>query len=544
MNFERVSVKAGFVGAALSLGSVTATHVAHAGFVGTSGGQLVLNGGPYVFSAGNSYTMLFSHEAADEQFAIARDLGLNAIRMWGFWNGEELRVRQLMEMDAALGMQGTELGRDSMLQASPGVFPEEGWEKLDYVLFQANLHGIKIIMPLLNEWREFGGIDQYLAWAGVAVPDDTDYTEEESDQLEEDTKAVRGEFWQNERCMAMYKDYVSHVLNRVNTYSGVAYKDDPAILMWELLNEPRYGTWQAGGDGTILADWLGEAAAFIKSIDPNHLVSTGEEGFLPAGSNTRGRTSYPWTGAPGEGIDFVKNANLDSIDVLSVHGWPFQWGIGAEYPDLATFIPEWIDEHLELAEQAGKPLYMGEFGLQILRREGSDLPERDALLQSAYDFAAQSSVAGMGFWHITALHDPLLAIYEGPIERATIREGVYRSALPPHDRDFKFDIFCPEDTSTCGIIESFSTAFVAKVQTPDLPGAVCALPLQACGDGRCAATCASDSGCSLLVNARAPRAVGRRLEVALGFLGLCFASRFRRGGRLSPRLAGRDPDRP
>jgi mannan endo-1,4-beta-mannosidase len=524
MHIGRTSGRAISVGAALGWAVLCATGVAQAGFVSASGSQLMLNGAPYYFSAGNSYSMLFSHEAADEQFSIAKDLGVNALRMWGFWNGADQRFLDPMALPVDPNLPVTER---FVLQSAPGVFPEEGWERLDYVIYQANLHGIKLILPVMNEWREFGGLDQYLAWAGVAVPNAADYTDADADQLEEDTKAVRGEFWQNARCLEMYQAYVSHLLNRVNGYSGVAYKDDPAILMWELINEPRYGTWQAGGDGQILASWLNGAAGFIKSIDPNHLVSTGEEGFLPAGSNSRARSSYPWTGAAGEGIDFVKNAALENIDVLSIHAWPFQWGIGMEYPDLTTFIPEWLDEHQRLAEQAGKPLYLGEFGLQILRREGSDVPQRDALLASAYDFAAGSAIAGMGFWHITAEHDPAAATYSGPIERAIVREGVYRSVLPPLDRDFSFEIFCPEDASTCDIIRQFSATFVAKVQSPDAAGPVCAAPFQACGDGTCNTQCASeDSGCSLSGPSPAPGPASPL--TTWGLVGLCSAALLRR----------------
>ena len=35
-----------------------------------------------------------------------------------------------------------------------------------------------------------------------------------------------------------YKLWVSHVLERQNSRTGLRYRDDPTIMAWELMNEP------------------------------------------------------------------------------------------------------------------------------------------------------------------------------------------------------------------------------------------------------------------------------------------------------------------
>lgn len=37
----------------------------------------------------------------------------------------------------------------------------------------------------------------------------------------------------------LYKQHISTIVNRVNTITGVAYRDDPTIMGWDVLNEPR-----------------------------------------------------------------------------------------------------------------------------------------------------------------------------------------------------------------------------------------------------------------------------------------------------------------
>jgi mannan endo-1,4-beta-mannosidase len=99
-------------------------------------------------------------------------------------------------------------------------------------------------MTLCDNWDFYtGGRQQFLKWRGI-----TDHSK----------------FWTDPGCKADYKAYVATLVNRTNSLTGVAYKDDPTILCWESANE-----------FASPPEWEREMAVYIKSLDPNHLFMVG-----------------------------------------------------------------------------------------------------------------------------------------------------------------------------------------------------------------------------------------------------------------------------
>ena len=68
-------------------------------------------------------------------------------------------------------------------------------------------------------------------------------------------------------------------------------------------------------------------SSYLKSLDSNHLVTVGEEGFWGyydenAIYNPENSVS-PWASLTGN--NFTAQHNFDSIDYASIHYWPDQW---------------------------------------------------------------------------------------------------------------------------------------------------------------------------------------------------------------------------
>jgi len=209
--------------------------------------------------------------------------------------------------------------------SGPGKFDEEAFRTMDLVLAKANEIGIRLIIPFVDNWRWMGGIGEYAAFRGKE----------------------RNAFWTDSQIRADFKATIEYVLNRRNTQTGVLYKEDKAILAWELGNELRDAP----------EEWIAEMAVFVKTIDSRHLLSDGLQ-F----SHLRN--------------DVVANPN---IDILSTHHYEFS-------------AKQTVKNIKASVSGIGnkKPYYIGEFGF-------FDLPGTEKIINSVI---AEKKIAGALLWSL------------------------------------------------------------------------------------------------------------------------------------------------
>ena len=216
-------------------------------------------------------------------------------------------------------------------------------------------------------------------------------------------------FYVDPRVKSAYKNYARTIITRRNTVTGVAYADEPAILGWEVLNEPHTkDEYERNGGavcrntpggcvpGKLAYTWIAEMSAYIKSLDAKHLVSTGEEGYRADGDTSCCHNN--WINGGFKGEDFTKNTALPTIDFATIHVYPDHWQITpAEY----TWIgPNYIADRAKVAHSFNKPIIMEEYGME------NGYMARDDLLSYLTRIAAENDVAGSLVWAVWAKNVP------------------------------------------------------------------------------------------------------------------------------------------
>ncbi|TVP96058.1 MAG: hypothetical protein EA374_02480, partial [Acholeplasmatales bacterium] len=155
------------------------------------------------------------------------------------------RVARIYTFSIVGGIRPSEAGNTLAHIMGVETYYEPLFEDLDMALKIANEMDVKLIIPFIDEWDWFGGIAAFAALYGKP----------------------RSAFFTDPEIKAGFKHLIEFVLLRENTLTGVLYKDDPAILAWQLGNELR-----SAPDA-----WIDEMAHYVKSLDDNHLLLSGRD---------------------------------------------------------------------------------------------------------------------------------------------------------------------------------------------------------------------------------------------------------------------------
>jgi hypothetical protein len=185
-----------------------------------------------------------------------------------FEQGMPFRLPDAFEIDDALGtieQMGGQVVRTYALSVAkpgdppelprhilgPGRFNEQAFVTLDQVIAAAHRHRVRVIVPFIDQWSWWGGTAELAGFRGKKPE----------------------EVWTDPQVIEDYKAIVRFVINRVNTVTGIRYRDDKAILAWETGNELH-----------CPPEWTKQVAAYIKSLDSQHLVLDGmhREVLLPS----------------------------------------------------------------------------------------------------------------------------------------------------------------------------------------------------------------------------------------------------------------------
>ena len=409
-------------------------------FVTANGTRFEIDGSPYYYTGTNFWygLNLGSAGPAGDRARLLRELdrfqtiGINNLRIMAGSEGPNTEPWRMVPA----------------LQISPGVYDSNVLDGLDYLLKQMGQRNIRAVMCLNNFWHWSGGMAQYVNWnGGGAIP----YPPPQPGGSWNTFQNYADNFYSNAGAMQDFNDFLGFIINHVNPYTGIAYKDDPTIMAWELANEPRGYQNQ-----TAFNTWIDQTAGYIKSLDANHLVTTGSEGS-PSGA----------------GLDFIANHNGPNIDYTTIHIWPQNWGwytptSPSTYAYAETQSINYFRKHATMADvNLNKPLVLEEFGLA--RDSGSYDPCStttyrnlfyDAMFGEVYSSVVDgNSAVGANFWAWAGEGRPLVpygSLWE---------PGDPWIGDPPHENQGWYSVY-DSDASTLNIISAYCADMYALGPIP------------------------------------------------------------------------------
>lgn len=310
-------------------------------FVRVAGTRFTIQGKPYYFLGTNLWyganlgalTEGGNRARLVKELDLLKSLGINNLRVAGASEGSQQNTVQ------------------PAFQPEPGQFDENVLQGLDFLLHEMRQRQMYAVVYLNNYWEWSGGMAQYRAWSEQVPVPNPNLPQYTWDQF----MNFSAGFYASAAANQNFRNYIKMLLNRKNTFSGIIYKDDPTIMSWQLANEPRPGWGEPGQQNfKTFSRWIDETAKYIKSLDQNHLVSTGNEGLK---GSLESAELYP------------EIHQYNSVDYLTFHLWLLNWNWfdpqrpAETYPAAEKNAIEYINQHIDFAAKIGKPTVIEEFGM-------------------------------------------------------------------------------------------------------------------------------------------------------------------------------------
>ncbi|HEY8224321.1 MAG TPA: cellulase family glycosylhydrolase, partial [Pyrinomonadaceae bacterium] len=341
----------------------TRSVAARYGFVQRRGIRFEVNGKPFRFVGANVAVMYRDEdrERMPETLKRAEQSGIKVVRVWAFGEGGPNDVKPVADFE--------DWPRTHSFRLSPGQWNEEAFVHLDKVLAEAAKDNLRVQLCLTNWWRDTGGVTQYLRWAGI-----NDAADDKFRYGINNEKAIL--FYTNPETRRLYREHLEKLVSRRNSITGLLYRDDPTIFGWELMNEAQVIT----GRWAERRAWISEMSAYLKSLDPNHMITPGAWGYRSAA----------------ERREWLADHSLRTVDYCDVHNYPRD--DHDSFIDSPKSLREFIDNHVAAAVTIQKPLVFGEFGMGL---EGHNGFSQSEWFETFFDGNIRAGSGGAMFWVIT-----------------------------------------------------------------------------------------------------------------------------------------------
>ncbi|VDB95985.1 unnamed protein product [Peniophora sp. CBMAI 1063] len=271
-------------------------------FVKRSGTKLKLAGEPFKPVGANIYWLGLDENVIPDPSYPSQTRVLEVLADVAVMGGNAVRGHTL----------GVSFGNPLSVEPSLDEFNDAAYKSIDFAIAAARLYGIKLLIPLVDNYNYYhGGKYQFIGWHGI------NFTGTGADIVPADVGAF---FYNTTAIVDSFKRYITHHLNHVNQYTGIALKDDPTIMAWESGNELAAIRF---GDGPAPPAWTKEIGEHVKSIAPDQLFMDGSYGVFP------------------------ETLGNEVVDIFGDHFYP---------PNITR-----LSSGIEAVEQAGRVYFAGEY---------------------------------------------------------------------------------------------------------------------------------------------------------------------------------------